>query len=1260
MPSNLKKSKKLLSISNDMESVVADAMPYIDLLGDNCPKSCEEYATDAAILEKEIKTDGVNNIAIVAKYGAGKSSLIKTYLDKYRQNKKNTYEQITLSAFNGSQQDTLAIERSILQQLLYTQKSTKLPKSKIKRTNKSGIIPAIILSLGVIIFLVCLLMFSMFTAQVLPLPLGNHTISYVFLGVSFGALLGLLYYCIRYDKFRKINYKDLITIDLEQSVDVNDKSVTDLINRFLDEILYYFECTKVDLVILEDLDRFNNCVEVFSKLRELNTIINNCIKRKVTFIYAVRDDIFNSSENRSKFFDYILSITSVVNPITTANQLEKLITKVYERDNSMGLSKKFIKGVSQYILNMRILQNSVNDYILMFNRIFDKKDINIEKMTNEKLFSLCLYKNLYPQDYSLLEHNEGLIPLIIDIPRLIENEKNNIENEIIQLENYKTDINKEVLDSIEDLKTLLKAQYINHIDYSNYCYSAYEGVNIESIQTFEGLDFRKIKQPANKSYFINFPDPDNVVSPNGKTYIERERLIRNKNSVKLSEIETDIKSKKSRIKSLYRTTLVDIVDNRNNIDCVDFDKIEQEYIEKYCKNSEKDIDSEKLGKEVNDQILYIKYLIINDFIDERYMEYVIPNNDNNLSLSDAQYIRKVQRNEVDELYEINDYEKVVKQLDEDDFEYKAIFNETHFKQFETLEQIDLKDHTHKANNLFKLLLSRENGSKTTKLNIVAIIDDDRYVYLIKKIINQDENIILDVFAGDNVDSVEKANVLINIIDYANDYTKISNKELLQKFVYEYEKYDEIFSKVKAQNKLADFIRDVDLKFSQLKEVDYPYQNQIINENRYDINYDNLKIALRIPESQELEYKTDNYTYIDNSTNDDVKRYINDNFDCYINNVLLDDRVTDIVAYDFCLGNDKVDLLTKQRFIEKFNFTVIDLLDYNNDIWKYLFDNHRVLVSWYNLQLMTGIMEKEYIKNWFFAQPSIKITCSQCQTVSTEQFVSIVNMILSFDYSGEDIESFQNLFINSPFECQLQDFSINSTTSDEILACFIERCDRLLYDDSVLNILLHKPKSLQKYIIRFDKDIDSDFDKFFDNKLYIENKELLGKEVKLFTNDYQSLSKTILSIDNTNLAVPEKYFNYYSDYLLIQNYEKLYYDFIMNHSVKVPFNILWQFTDCNEISGKDKKELLSKCDLNNINSDNEKFGNIKYLIKYLAQCNEKYASLFSCNEVLFNQDEISTIWFKYLEHQKLITRKKEKGKDVHKVKLVDEHKTIVST
>ena len=54
----------------------------------------------------------------------------------------------------------------------------------------------------------------------------------------------------------------------------DEKNEDSIFDKALDEIIYFFEMTKYNVVFIEDVDRFNTS-EIFVKLRELNTLLNN-------------------------------------------------------------------------------------------------------------------------------------------------------------------------------------------------------------------------------------------------------------------------------------------------------------------------------------------------------------------------------------------------------------------------------------------------------------------------------------------------------------------------------------------------------------------------------------------------------------------------------------------------------------------------------------------------------------------------------------------------------------------------------------------------------------------------------------------------------------------------------------------------------------------------------------------------------------------------------------------------------------------------
>lgn len=57
-----------------MSKIDSEKTTYINtnVLLNNAPKESDDYAVEAEILDAQVKSSGVNNIAIVAPYGAGK------------------------------------------------------------------------------------------------------------------------------------------------------------------------------------------------------------------------------------------------------------------------------------------------------------------------------------------------------------------------------------------------------------------------------------------------------------------------------------------------------------------------------------------------------------------------------------------------------------------------------------------------------------------------------------------------------------------------------------------------------------------------------------------------------------------------------------------------------------------------------------------------------------------------------------------------------------------------------------------------------------------------------------------------------------------------------------------------------------------------------------------------------------------------------------------------------------------------------------
>lgn len=376
-----------------------------------------------------IANDEILNIAVTGPYGSGKSSVIKTF--KERVNKDVKILDISLATLDADaslyaaenstsagdperdkqqpsitaeQKETLnrKIEFSILQQLVYRKTLETLPFSrlrKIRHFSKHTIQTMAMYVVGAVVL-------SAFALQLdfMQIPLFYETFGipitaqHVISIVSIILILTMMYETVAYIiknygglRLQKISFGG-------NEINIHDDG--SIFNRHLDEILYFFQCTDYNVVIIEDLDRFNT-TDIFLKLRELNHLINKSemIGRTIKFVYAVKDDMFKDS-SRSKFFDYI---TTVIPVITTTNSKDMLKRALKEQGHDGEVADDDIRDIAFHIDDMRLLYNIVNEYHQYTQRL-DKSGRLLEA---KKMLAMMTVKNYHPHDFSELHNRNG-------------------------------------------------------------------------------------------------------------------------------------------------------------------------------------------------------------------------------------------------------------------------------------------------------------------------------------------------------------------------------------------------------------------------------------------------------------------------------------------------------------------------------------------------------------------------------------------------------------------------------------------------------------------------------------------------------------------------------------------------------------------------------------------------------------------------------------------------------------------------------------
>lgn len=192
--------------------------------------------------------------------------------------------------------------------------------------------------------------------------------------------------------FKKINVNG-------NEIEIFENQDDSYFDKYLNEILYLFENVEQDVVVFEDLDRYDS-VEIFERLHEINDLINiKKADKPIRFFYLIRDDMF-LNKDRTKFFDFIIPVVPVID---SSNSYAQLISFLKDGNVYDGLNDGFLQGLSLYIDDMRILKNICNEYIIYLSKI------NITELNEDKMLAMITYKNLFPKDFSELQFGRGFV-----------------------------------------------------------------------------------------------------------------------------------------------------------------------------------------------------------------------------------------------------------------------------------------------------------------------------------------------------------------------------------------------------------------------------------------------------------------------------------------------------------------------------------------------------------------------------------------------------------------------------------------------------------------------------------------------------------------------------------------------------------------------------------------------------------------------------------------------------------------------------------
>lgn len=973
----------------------------------------------------------IKNIAITGPYGSGKSSVILTFQEKNP--KRWKYLNISLATFKdnrnqnekklenedpheteenkeSSERKDLqieAVEKSILQQLFYSVEQGDLPRSRLKRIvtiSKKSIYEAslfsiIWLSCGLAIFAPDNIIFKFANLFINPgnisLAIKYYCLS-IFLLFSF-AIIYLLFQYIEKIQELKLKFQDT---ELTLANKANDS----ILNTYLDEVLYFFEKTKFDVVIIEDLDRFDD-PEIFIRLRELNTLINNAkqVGRHIVFIYAIKDSMF-LDKDRTKFFDFIMPIIPVINPTNAYDFIKKnYINETIDKNLSDEIDDTLLHQASLYFDDMRLVINIFNEFNIYLKKL---KSIKLDK---NKLLAVIIYKNYNPLDFSNLHSNKGDL---YDLFHTLKQSFISFRTEALEKEIRSIDIeikksNAEDLNSIEELRNLYIYEIYKKIPKLQKISTNGGPVTVEHFLTIDDqrigmndlsndhsfLAIQSAKKIKWETQIGGYHVSNQLPAEPSFSFSEIEITINKNTNYKQREGDLNYKRSENRNELLSKRTLC--LTKKDTLQHATLKEILEDDDENKIFNNSK-------------HAPLLRLLVRNGYINERYPDYISFFIESVINLTERDFARRVLDNEPAE------FETKLIHID------KIISKYLPARQCAThsILNIDLIDY---------IIINKDSYPDHFKIIFKMISDSsEQSIKFIFEFINKGQNIRLFInelstlwtnFWDDisnNRSNDEIDNILIKIlknIDFDN-IINLNNKGNLSNFLSRKSRFITFIRKIfNDDKKTIEFLKKTQpqFKFLECTDNEIGLFNEICKLGFFEINkemicqiiYINSKDTLNSEIIAGLDLAP--FNTFKNLAPDYLKEQSNEFINIFVDNLLINngretEEPEDIFLY--LLNNSEIFFSQKVEIIKKNKTKISNIIDIvDEELWTTALEENKIVPTWDSL-----LSYYEYKGDIFSEQIVNFINQKENSEILAQQKINSCDFYSSFKEIAEDFET----------------------------------------------------------------------------------------------------------------------------------------------------------------------------------------------------------------------------------------------------------------
>lgn len=614
-------------------------VPFEDLTP-ACDVDISNYkqALDQAFSEPSLK-----NIAITGPYGAGKSSVLESYLQSQLAIKENYKEKclrISLShlqptkagnplcggeASAGTCKETeVAGSAYQMEQLLEGKIINQIVHKIPQKVAKAAGFSVIDEDSGVFSLLLAGIIGSLLVFWCTPtitLPAirhfffsNNYLTSIIRIGILMLLISGVMTFIYSRGAAIQSFFAHIRHVKIQgNEIELFQNEEAGYFDKYLDRILYMLNQSEKQFFIFEDIDRFDTTL-IFERLKEINELVNakreNEDKAAIKFSYLLRDDIFINKE-RAKFFDFLIPIIPVTN---TKNSSDKLFAILERYRLKEQVNPDLVRALGLYIEDYRLIKNIANEFRIYFAALGQRNKLNPDKM-----LSMIVYKNLFPKDFVDLQKQQGYVHFLLSKAgkvAFVFERKKELEKEKKEYAKQLESIKNESLDDFNELAwAIIGTKYNKDAWGSRY------------LSNNTSKDLSELEQ-----YIQN----DNGIGQKAKEeYKRRKENLRIKNEYKIDAVSEKWRECDKKIVLLDGASY-------SVLASMFIGKINQVFLQNELDNNGNEISYDAVRQ--NEYFKLLKYLLINGYVDETYAEYTTFFYGESLSEMDQDYLMNLHEN----------------------------------------------------------------------------------------------------------------------------------------------------------------------------------------------------------------------------------------------------------------------------------------------------------------------------------------------------------------------------------------------------------------------------------------------------------------------------------------------------------------------------------------------------------------------------------------------------------------------------------------